>query len=252
MNYSFKDFILLLFMISFFWSCEKDDSVEIVSFSDTELLSSLLKQGIDTNHDGLISVREAENIQKISILAANIGNLNGLESFPNLDSLILKMVPLKKIDVSAIVRLRYFECTMCKVTNLDLSANYNLEEINCEKNQIEILKLPPGQVLKKISCGYNRLRELNTSENPELVYLQCYNNQITSLDLSNNLQLTRMVSCGNQLTSLDVSKNKFINVLGVGSMPMLTEVYVWTLPFPPEGVKVIMPYSPRINFMLAN
>ncbi len=31
-------------------------------------------------------------------------------------------------------------------------------------------------------------------------------------------------------------------------MPMLTEVCVWILPFPPEGVTVLQGFSPNINF----
>lgn len=238
-------------LLALVWSCKNDDPVEVVEFADSDLLTALCEQGFDTNNDGFISVSEAENVRKISILAAKVNDLGGLEAFSGLDSLVLKMVPIKEMDLSGIAGLRYLECSMCDLTNVDLSKNFNLEEIICDINQIETLKLPPGQVLKTLRCGYNRLRELDISANPALVSLHCNNNLLTSLDLSNNVQLTRMISCGNQLTSLDVSKNKSITLLGVDNMPMLTMVYVWTLPFPPEGVNVLMTYSPRLNFNLA-
>ncbi len=245
-----KNIIILLLLFSVLWACKKEDPVELVNFTDQNLFSVLLEQGIDTDKDGFISVEEAQSVKKITIVASRISDFSDLKAFSNLDSLVLKMVSLEYLDLSVISELRYLDCNLCDFTHVDLSGNFNLEEIICEKNQIESLKLPPGQVLQSLRCSYNRLRELDVSKNPALVSLHCDNNFITQLDLSNNLQLTRMISCVNQLTSLDVSKNKSITVLGVGSMPMLTEVFVWTLPFPPEGVKVIMPNSTRINFML--
>ena len=75
-----------------------------------------------------------------------------------------------------------------------------------------------------------------------------YQDLITSLDLSANLGLTKMISCGNQLTRLDISRHTALELIGVDNMPMLTEVCVWTLPFPPDGVIVLQEFSPNINF----
>jgi hypothetical protein len=250
MKHRIKNTGILFFLLPFLWACKNDEPTEIIQFSDDQLFEVLLKQGIDSNHDGFISVEEAERVGKITILAAYISDFGELAVFPNLDSLILKMIPNQNLNLSDIPGLRYFECTLCDLTNIDLSGNVNLEEINCEKNQLELLILPSGTALKTLRCSYNRLRELDISGNPALVSLHCDNNLLTRLDLTNNLQLTRMISCVNQLVSLDVSKNKSITLLGVDNMPMLTKVFVWTLPFPPEGVKVLMGSSPRINFML--
>lgn len=54
----------------------------------------------------------------------------------------------------------------------------------------------------------------------------------------------------NQLRELDLSGNTRITSLGTANMPMLTRVRVWTLPFPPEGVNVLMAYSPCVEFVL--
>lgn len=251
MKIKYEIIIVLCFLLSLAWACKNDEAMEVVIFSDEDLLSALLEQGIDSNYDGSISVTEAESVRKINILATNISELGGLEAFSNLDSLVLKMVPIKLMNLSGIPGLRYLECDMCDLKYVDLSGNFNLEEIICDNNQIDTLKLPSGLVLKTLRCGYNRLRELDLSGNPALESLHCNNNLLTWLDLSNNTVLTRMISCGNQLTSLDVSKNNSITLLGVDNMPMLLVVYVWTLPFPPEGVNVLMNYSPRLNFTLA-
>lgn len=241
--------IFIIFLLIFAgWACKNDETEQLISFTDDDLREMLCKQGIDINHDGFISVWEATDVTKITILAADVTDLGGLEAFPSLDSLVLKMVPVEHMNLSGIQELRYLECTMCNLKNINLSENINLEEIICDKNQIDTIILPSGRVLKTLHCGYNRLRNIDLTGATALTSLHCNNNILTSLNLSNNHQLTRMISCGNQLTSLDVSANSSLTTLGVDNMPMLSVVYVWTLPFPPTGVNVLMSYSPQIKF----
>lgn len=61
----------------------------------------------------------------------------------------------------------------------------------------------------------------------------------------------RLPPCGNQLTGLDISGQTNLKVIGVDTMPMLTDVCVWILPFPPEGVTVLQTFSPDIQFTIA-
>ncbi|MGC9341896.1 MAG: hypothetical protein ACP5E3_04275 [Bacteroidales bacterium] len=242
--------LILLLLVTALWQCEKPVSEEIVNFADEDLLEAIIKQGVDLNKDGYISYSEAAAVSHLMIFNAGVEDLGGLEVFINLDSLILKMLPLEEMDLSGNPGLKYLECSICDLKFVDLSGNMVLEEISCETNQIETLVLPESDVLKMLRCGYNRIRELDVSGNPGLVTLGCNNNYLSSLDLSNNLQLTRMISCGNQLTTLDVSRNTKITTLGIDNMPTLTEVCVWTLPFPPEGVRVLMDYSPNVVFVV--
>ncbi len=242
--------IIISLLIFAGWACKNNAAEELVAFADDDLRELLCKVGIDINHDGFISVWEATDVTKITILAADVTDLGGLEAFPALDSLVLKMVPIEQMNLSGIRGLRYLECTMCNLKNMILSANINLEEIICDKNQIDTIILPSGPALKTLHCGYNRLRNIDLSGATALTSLHCNNNILTSINLSNNHQLTQMISCGNQLTSLDVSANSSITSLGVDNMPMLSVVYVWTLPFPPSGVNVLMSFSPQIKFDL--
>lgn len=240
--------LILLLLVTALWQCEKPGSEDIVSFADEDLLEAIIEQGVDRNHDGNISPGEAEAVHRLTIFDADIQDLGGMEAFINLDSLILKMLPLEEMDLSGIPGLKYLDCSICDLKFVDLSENEMLEEIYLETNRIETLLLSKSDSLKKLSCGYNRMRELDVSGNPNLASLSCNNNLLSSLDLSNNLQLKRMISCGNQLKHLDVSANNQITLLGIDNMPTLTEVCVWTLPFPPEGVRVLMDFSPNVVF----
>ena len=73
-------------------------------------------------------------------------------------------------------------------------------------------------------------------------------NQLTTLDLSNNINLGDCDFDLNYLTTLDISNNNKIYQIEIQGMPSLTEVCVWTLPFPPRSVYVRDANSPNIYF----
>jgi len=239
--------LLICFVIP--WQCNKIQADEIVSFTDEDLLQALLDQGYDRNEDGLISTEEADAVNRLELIMKDITNTADLDFFPNLDSLIMRLMPLNELQLSGNRNLRYLECTIGELSKLDLSSNVRLEEIICEYNVLDTLILPKSSDLTLLRCAYNQLRELDVSGNPGLKTLTCKNNLLTTLDLSGNTALTKILCCGNQLTFLDVSSNINITYLGIDNMPSLTRVCVWTLPFPPDGVDILMGLSPNVVFV---
>ena len=216
--------------IGLFAGCDKSPQEEIVQIPDSAFLYALIADGVDKNGDGQISYPEAEATEVLLIPPSGITDLTGLEAFIQLDSLTITLNPLSGIDLSGNSALRYLKLITCELTSLDLSNNLLLEEVICSRNL---------------------LTELDISLNQSLVKLLCKNNLLTSLNLSANMGLTLMVSCGNQLSRLDISKHTALTLIGVDNMPMLTEVCVWILPFPPEGIIVLQEYSPNIEFTTA-
>jgi len=205
--------------------CTKAPGEILVEVPDKAFRESLVAQGVDKNGDGRISQEEAKATRSLLVPPSGITDLTGLEAFIHLDSFTITLNPLTGIDISALVSLSYLECTSCELAELDLSQNHSLETL---------------------ICGRNSLEELDLSGNPSLIQLVCNNNLLTDLDLSDNTGLSTMISCGNQLTSLDISRHTALTKIGYDNMPMLTEVCVWTLPFPPAGVVVLMEYSPNV------
>ena len=174
-----------------------------------------------------ISYSEAMATRSIVLPPSGISDLTGLEAFLNLDSLTITLNPLKSIDLSANTQLKYLSCTSCELTMLDVSGN---------------------PALQHLICGRNLLEEIAVDQNLLLVTLVCNNNLLTELNISSNTALVKMISCGNRLTSLDISNNTALQVIGFDNMPMLTEVCVWTLPFPPPGVTTLQEFSPNVVF----
>jgi len=227
MQSNYRKIKALIVLIVLLAGCEKSIEEDIVHIPDSAFLSALIADGIDRNGDGQISNIEAEDTETLLIPPSGITDMTGLEAFINLDSLSITLNSLSGIDLSGNTALRYLSCTYCDLSSLDVSNNLLLEEIIVSRNQ---------------------LSEIDISHNESLKKLYCKNNLLSSLDLSANSGLLTMISCGNQLTSLDISMHPTLTLIGVDNMPLLTEVCVWTLPFPPEGVTVLRGFSPNIIF----
>lgn len=254
--------------------CQTIDPKDLVEIPDQAFLDALIEGGVDKDDDQLISANEAYSVTTLRISSRGIGNLEGVEAFVNLDSLIIYMNPLNTIDISNNTVLTYFECVGCKLTSLDISKNLALEYLDCSgalamgnyltsldvsnnsalkilrcsENQLTYLDISNNLQLRELDCGRNQFTAINISHNSALLKFICNNNQIASLDISNNTALTTMISCGNQLTSLDVSNNSALVKLGVDNMPTLLKVCVWTMPFPPPDVVLLSGFSPNITF----
>lgn len=222
-----KVWILAVILTVLAIGCEKSPDEELVHIPDKAFLDGLIAGGVDTNGDGQISFAEAEATQSIVLPPSGISDLTGLDAFIKLDSFSITLNPLSGLDLSANTGLKYAECTYCELANLDVSENLLLEVFICSRNQIE---------------------ELDVSQNLSLHTLVCKNNLLTSLDLSVNVDLVKMISCGNELSILDISNNTKLELIGFDNMPMLTEVCVWTLPFPPPGVTTLQGFSPNVVF----
>ena len=266
--------VLLLFLL--FNGCKKESISDEVYIPDESFLNALIKLGIDTDNNGLISEAEALAVRTIQIWPSDIGDLTGIEYFTNLDTFSVIMNPLNEIDLSFNKNLRYLELIGCGLSVLDLTENrelsyldcssklamknylseldvsnhHHLEYLSCEENQINHLDISANPELSELHLGYNKLAELDIRLNDNLTKLHCNNNQLTHLDLSGNINLREVISCGNKLNTLDISKNTHLEKIGIDNMPGLTQVYVWTLPFPPPGISILMGFSPNVEFII--
>jgi len=211
--------------------CEKEhDPNDPIDIPDQHFFNALIEDGVDINGDGRISYGEAEMVTTIyldpdsaSKSKGKILSLEGIEAFINLDTLHFCSNQIKELDVSANTELRVLVCW-----NDD--DNDQLERLNVSKNN----------KLEQLSIPGNKLTELDVSNNPSLHKLSCGYNQIMNLVVSNCINLAVLECSNNQLSSLDISDNKDLGTsynpaLILRDMPSLTEVCVWTLPFPPTG-----------------
>ncbi len=263
--------LILLFGTS---QCQKTEPGAFVSIPDPNFLSELIQIGVDANGDGQISTQEAESIRALSLGPSGISDLTGIEAFVYLDTLVVEVNPLLPPDLSGNLSLRYLTLKGCGLTQLDISKNSALKHLDCTGNEgldsfletldlsgnpeleslfllgNELMRLDVGHNpnLQKIECSRNRIPELDLSTNLLLSELKCKNNLLKNLDLSVNTALVVMACCGNQLSSINLSQNTKMVAIGIDNMTSLWEVCVWTKPFPPEGIKVLVSFSPNAYF----
>lgn len=228
-------------MVLLFAQCEKElDPNDPVNIPDQNFLNALIEDGVDTNGDGLISYGEAQVVttidldpDSVSVSKGKISSLEGLEAFINLE---------------------YLHCCSNRIQEFDVSENKELKVLVCWNHvgsniQLLSLNVSKNTKLETISITGSQITNLDVSNCPSLHELILWYNQITNLDVSKNTKLSWLGLDGNLLSRLDISNN--INLgpaLGLSDMPTLSEVCVWTMPFPPEGLYIDTIGSPNVYF----
>jgi Leucine-rich repeat (LRR) protein len=188
---------------------------QIVPIPDTAFRYALIREGVDTDGDSLISSDEAEQITYLKIagnweegILGGIKSIKGIEAFINLDTL---------------------RCHYNQLSSLDLSNNTSLTFLHCNENQLSSLDVSACNALRRLVCERNLL---------------------TKLDVSNNTFLEKVICSKNQLSTLDISHHTALMRIGLRDNPNLQEVCVWTMSFPPEDMTISTEGSPNVYFTI--
>ncbi len=171
----------------------------------------------DKDGNGFFSEEERNAITSIDLFygynGEKVASLDGIEHFPNLESLTCSYNNLTSLDVSKNPALDWLNCMDNKLTSLDVSKNEKLEHLSCDSNQLTSLDVTQNIALKELHCTDNLLTSLDVSKNKKLDELWCSKNNLTSLDVSKNPVLDWLKCEQNNLSSLDVSKNAVLKNL---------------------------------------
>lgn len=160
---------------------------------------------IDTNGDGEISLTEAQNIYFLNIGSAGITDLEGIQHFVNLKSLLCSGNLFTNIN--AVAQLTHLQTLLCEggnVTELNVSGMTTLQTLYCGNNPFTTLDLFELPNLITLNCSNSDLQSLDASHltslyalyiysNPQLTYVNIKNGSIESpeavnFDGSNNIQ----------------------------------------------------------------
>jgi hypothetical protein len=176
---------------------------QYVQIPDAKLNEALLEHGVDTNEDFFISFEEAEAVDSLSLFN-QISDMTGIEAFTN-----LRYLDLFNESIETPLNL---------ITHLDVSQNTSLEFLDCSYNQLDTLILGIQDYLLELNCFANiQLSHLDLSGCPNLKTVVCGNIPLEELDIRNCRQLEQLY--------LDEIFDPFVT-------------YVWTLPFPTEGLSI--------------
>jgi hypothetical protein len=163
------------------------------SFPDDNFRNYVLEK-IDTDKDGILSLKEAEDVKNISIsINSEIKSLKGIECFSKLEDLTCSFNQITELDLRNNKALKLLNCGCNNLEKLDLSNNVKLEELYCFSNHLDNLNLSKNTLLKRLDFEDNNISKIELSPNVDLEYLYCVGTGLSKLDLSRNTKLTRLV-----------------------------------------------------------
>ncbi|TBN04849.1 T9SS type A sorting domain-containing protein [Hyunsoonleella flava] len=175
--------------------------------------------GIEGN--GIVFTDRIDTVTSLIVNDLDILNLNGIEDFIALETLICNENNLSTIDVSNNSNLITLLCSSNQLTDIDISANTNLKEIDCSSNQISLLNVTNNTLLESVNCSNNRIEDVDVSQNIDLVSLSISNNRVNGLNIGNNTKLESLYCASNQIVTLDVSSHTYLKILDVSNNALL-------------------------------
>lgn len=170
---------------------------------------------VDTNNDGEIQQSEALAVQSLGVIGRAIANMQGIEAFENLTSLVVSYNDYTTIDVSTMADLEVLIVAFCELTELDVTQNPNLIRLDFDFNSIESVDLSNNPQLERLWGTFNLLTEIDLTANPNLLNVNLDSNSIESIDLSANTVLDRFAMDNNLLTEIDFSSNTNLTFVDV-------------------------------------
>ena len=208
-----KKYLYLLILISSFVNAQ------IVNIPDANFKAKLLEASptnpiaynssgsikIDVNDDGEIQQSEALNVTGLQISYSNISNLNGIQSFTNIESLNCNSNNLQTLDLTGLINLKFLHCGFNQLTSLNIINSSNLEVLDFRTNQLSNINLTGNVNLTALYALNNNLSSLNVVGYNNLQILDCTNNDLSALNLTGASNLSNLKCKNNQLTSLNIS-----------------------------------------------
>lgn len=214
-------------------------------------LKTYIMTNFDADRDGEISKEEAEAVKTIELKDSEIASIDGLEYFPNLESVNFygsrllsadfSICPaLKSLDVGNSVglstlvlpaTLEHLNITSCsKLKKLDLSVCPELNELSAGYTGFVVApKLSGNPKLEEVSFPSAKFATVDVSNNTELKSLNVGGDVFNSLDVTNNTKLTNLAVTGT-ITTLDLTKSAQLEVLNI-SNTKISEIDVTNCPY---------------------
>ena len=216
-----------------------------------KVLKTYIMTNFDTNKDGEISKEEAEAVKTIELTGSEIASIDGLEYFPNLETVDFTTHRLLKADFSqcyalkelnlssgaglssvvlpaSLEELSIMQCN--KLKKIDLSAAPNLKNLYASNSGFVVAPdLSKNTKLESVGFGAAKFSTIDVSKNTELKSLNVGGDVFNSLDVTNNPKLTDLSVTGT-ITALDLTKSVQLEVLTI-SNTKIAEIDVTNCPY---------------------
>lgn len=170
---------------------------DIASAISDAALKSYLISVADTDKDGKISQAEAKAVTEVDFSNKGIKDIDGLEWFTGLTSIIASKNAIEEFPLDYFASLSTLDITGNKVTSLDLSTTKSMSTLKASGNQLTSVSGIPDKI-NYIDVSNNILTELKCD----------YKSYLTYLDASNNELVKIGIHYSDKLEYLNISNNK--------------------------------------------
>ncbi len=184
----------------------------LVASSATDVTNNVAKNfsdewiAVDANADGEIQLTEAQAVKYLSISGILIADVTGLNSFSNLETLVITNNRLTSLNLSALTNLKAVTAAnMLNLNSLNVNNLTNLTNLTCiGMTSLTALNVSSAVNLTTLSAMYCGFTTLNVNGLDSLTNLNCSGNQLTNLN-GLSTSITKLDCSYNLLTNLDVS-----------------------------------------------
>jgi protein phosphatase 1 regulatory subunit 7 len=155
-----------------------------VRIPDPNFKQRIIALGYDTNDDGQIQVSEAQKVTNLYVNNLGIVNLEGINSFVNLEEFGCYNNKITTLDVSKLKNLKHLFAGRNRITNINLAGLTELEDLYVEGNLfITALDVSKCKNLKKLYFSDNRITALDVTGLNELEIIEGENNRLEKVEL---------------------------------------------------------------------
>jgi protein phosphatase 1 regulatory subunit 7 len=166
-------FLFLLFLV------QLPANTQVVRIPDPNFKQRLIALGYDTNDDQQIQVSEALKVTKLYVDKLGIVNLEGINSFTNLEELGCYNNKLTALDVSKLKKLKYLYAFENRIAAINTGTLPELEHLYVQGNLfIEALDVSKNTKLKDLIFSNNRVVKLDVTGLNQLEKIEGDNNRV--------------------------------------------------------------------------
>jgi uncharacterized repeat protein (TIGR01451 family) len=220
---------------------ENQVNLEIVSYSDNDLINPTLSSVVLPNTQSLIRLEldhtlieniDVSNFINLEYLSFFRGQLNSIDitKLSNLEGLLLTGNNLSEIDVSQNNNLNFLAISDQEITTVDISNLSLLEHFNFNRSDVSTIDLSNNPLLKRLYVWETELSNIDLSNNTQLDIIFIHDTEISELDISNNSQLTQLSINNTFIEEINFSNNPLIEILNISNLN-INEIDISVIPF---------------------
>ena len=183
--------------------------------SELDVSRNTLLRKLSLSGSRLTELDLSRNRELTRLTCVNAGRMPvlDLDNNPELESLILTDVGVKKLELSHNTKITEAHLECPELTQVHFAKYTPVRYLNIDSPKLQELDLSGITKLVSLTIAKSALTSLDVSKNAKLISLICNSSQLTTLDVSHNLKLETLLCSSNCLTKLDIGNNPNLQTL---------------------------------------